>query len=116
MLEKARDRFGADFVAAVIQTAGCHADLDTGDPIPEGNVNRFVFGLLEAIDFYCPKYDWDCPGRHGHKKALAPVSFDEVKQFLTDNREAVLGLPIGPSSMLGALAGAFDFLFEDERV
>lgn len=105
--EAAMKRFGAAAVEALESCAGCHAGSG-GSAAPAGE-NRLLFGILEAIDFECPTFDWGCPGR-GAGKSLAGISLADLRAFLTEHREAVLASGCPPPSWIGVMAGSFDFL------
>ena len=106
-LEDAMSKWGRERVYKWIKLAGHHAkwfnpDVRTGETDEE----KLIFALLEMLDFECYDYP-SCP-------AQPTPSKEEIKQFLLDHREAVASAKISPPTMLGMLAGTFDFLEEEE--
>ena len=93
-------------------TVSGHHSMDMGVYTREmiGKLNgdqRRVLGLLEAIDFGCWEASPSCI-------TLGNNTEDEVKQYLVEHKQVVNSLPV-PPSMLGVLAGTFDFLYEGEK-
>ena len=106
-LEDAMSKWGRERVYKWIKLAGHHAkwfnpDVRTGETDEE----KLIFALLEMLDFECYDYP-SCP-------AQPTPSKEEIKQFLLNHREAVASAKIDLPTMLGTLAGTFDFLEEEE--
>lgn len=103
-------RFGPDWVAGMEASAGCHGEFNHNQIPAPGKPERLIYGLLEAVDFCCPDYDWGCPRRD---LRCSGVTLAELHALLRDHREEVLTADIAPPSWLGVLAGAFEFLQEE---
>jgi len=109
ILVDAIQRFGEDRVHKWISMAGHHAlRFNPKVRIGETAEERLIFALLEILDFACYKYV-DAPCYPGVPK-------EQIEQFLLDHKEEVMKAKIDPPSILGLLAGVFDFLFEGEEV
>lgn len=61
VIEDAVARFGVPWVTALLQTTGCHSLEE-----PPDRTRRFLFGLLEVVDYVCPSFFWGCRGYHCH--------------------------------------------------
>lgn len=93
-----------------IAKAGHHSQamgsLSTGtENAPETREEQLVFALLELLDFECYRFE--------DSKCLQ-MKEEEVKEFLKQNKDEVREMEIPPTSFLGAIAGAFDFLTESK--
>lgn len=111
MRAAAVERFGEPWVRALEASAGCHTEAG-GAAAPAAGEERLIFALLEAVDFECPVYAWNCSGRVSG--ALAGVSLADVQAFLREHRTAVLASRVAPPSWRGLLSGTFDFLREEQ--
>lgn len=105
--EDAAARFGVEWVNALEATAGCHSEMRV--PLA-GSEERLAFALLEAIDYNCPDYGWTCPERKAFFNVLRGVSVRDMQSLLRAHADAVLNMKIAPPSVIGMMAGAFDFL------
>ena len=94
------------------RTVSGHPSIDMGSYTKEmvGQLDgdqRRVLGLLEAIDFGC----WEASP---YCIPIGNNTEDDVKQYLVEHKKVVNSLPV-PPSMLGLIAGTFDFLNEGAK-
>jgi len=109
ILEDAINRWGRERVYKWIGLAGHHALKFRHDvKIGETDEEKLIFALLEMLDFECYKYP-SCPTQ-------PTPSRNEIEQFLLDHKEEVLNAKIDPPSLLGLMAGTFDFLVKEKEV
>ena len=99
----------ADFIAMfgqveadkIIQRAGVHQSL--GQPAPDSEEDRLLYGLMEILDFECLKYgDYD------------GLTQDQIKDFLVQHKDSLTNIHI--PSFIGLMAGAFGFLEQPNRM
>ena len=108
ILEDAIERFGKDRVDRWVAMAGHHARVfNPRVRIGETREERLIFALLEILDFECYKFK-DAPCYPGVPK-------EQIEQFLLDHKKEVMKAKIDPPSILGLLAGAYDFLFDEKN-
>ena len=81
-----------------------HAGVHSLNPVPSSTEERLVFALLEMIDFNCFKYG-DVP---------EGLTREETIKFLKKHRTKILDMKMYPPSYLGLLAGAYNFLWEND--
>lgn len=108
--EAAQRRFGAEWVAALDATAGCHTVYPAEVPLPMTE-ERLLYGFLEAVDSECPSYLWTCPGRCPFQQVLVPTSMEDLQQFMREHRDLFLAQQ--PVTYLGLIGGVYDFLTEE---
>lgn len=89
-------QFGKDTYKEVLNRAGCHSK----EKIPVKEKDKFIFSLLEIIDWQCFKYG------DLNKKLTEPA----IKRFILEHKENILNYKGNPPSYLGIFAGAFSFL------
>jgi len=84
---------------------GITSDLPLRRNPPNNESAKVAFRLLEMFDFRCFDYG-DNQG----------IEEEKAKRVLIKNKEEIFAMELPPTSYLGLLAGAFNFLTEDQKM